>query len=110
MGGTAMRIRLILLVAVSLTLSTGAFANYKKDYCGNRDYVGNTGAKYPHLHCGKSFFSLSRAARDHINFNGRGNCNKVNEILADHQNQYGSATNPAAITTALEAYQQAGCP
>jgi hypothetical protein len=106
-----MRFRLLLVVAMTITFSIAASAaNYKKDYCGNTDYVGNTGAKYPHLHCGKSFFTLSRSGNDHINFNGRPNCNKVNEVLADAQNQYGSAADAAAITTALEAYRDAGCP
>jgi len=106
-----MRNRIVLILALLVTLPTAAFAlNYKKDYCGNQDYVGNTGAKYPHMHCGKSFFTLSRSGNDHINFNGRPNCNKVDEVLADSQNQYGSATNPAAITTALQAYKAAGCP
>lgn len=97
-------------VVMAVTMSTAAFANYKKDYCGNQDYVGNTGARYAHLHCGKSFFTLSKTSTSHINFNGRGNCNKVNDVLADKQNYYGTAANMAAITTALEAYKTDGCP
>jgi hypothetical protein len=64
------------------------------------------------LHCGKRFFTLSKAKKknNHINFNGRGNCNKVDQVLADWQNQYGSAANPGAITTALQTYRAAGCP
>jgi hypothetical protein len=53
---------------------------------------------------------LSRSAKDHINFNGRGNCNKVTEVLDDKQNQYGTTTDMGAITTALEAYKAGGCP
>lgn len=102
--------RTIIAIAAIAIVPMTALANYKKDYCGNQDYVGNTGAKYAHLHCGKSFFTLSRSAKDHINFNGRGNCNKVTEVLDDKQNEYGTATNMGAITTALEAYKTAGCP
>ncbi len=88
-----------------------AFAvNYKKDYCGGEDYVGNAGSKYPHLHCGKDFLTLSRSGSDHINFNGRPNCNKVNEVLDDVAGNYGSASDKAAITNALTAYKNAGCP
>jgi hypothetical protein len=106
-----MRNRIILTLALLMAMPAAALAaNYKKDYCGNQDYVGNTGARYPHMHCGKGFITLSRSGNDHINFNGRPNCNKVNEVLADAQNQYGNANNPAAITTTLEAYKTAGCP
>jgi len=102
--------RMILALAAITILPVAALANYKKDYCGNKDYVGNSSAKYAHLHCGKSFFTLSRSAKDHINFNGRGNCNKVTEVLDDKKNQYGTAADEDAITTALEAYKAAGCP
>ena len=102
--------QMILVIAAIAILPATALANYKKDYCGNKDYVGNTSAKYAHLHCGKSFFTLSRTGSDHINFNGRGNCNKVTEVLDDKQNQYGTAANMGAITTALQAYKDAGCP
>jgi hypothetical protein len=103
------RTTVVLLVLSVFLPVTAKAVNYKKDYCGNADYVGNTGAKYPHLHCGKSFFTLSKST-GHINFNGRGNCNKVEEVLADKQNQYGTAADPGAITTALESYQGDGCP
>jgi hypothetical protein len=106
-----MRNRMILIASLIAILPTGAFAtNYKKDFCGNKDYVGNTGSRYPHMHCGKSFMTLSRSSNDHINFNGRPNCNKVNEVLDDKQNQYGNASDPAAITAVLDSYKTAGCP
>jgi hypothetical protein len=105
-----MSTRTILAIAVIAILPVTALAvDYKKTYCGKQDYVGNTGAKYAHLHCGKSFFTLSRGKKDHINFNGRGNCNKVDEVLADKDNQYGTAADMQAITTALEAYKAQGC-
>jgi hypothetical protein len=103
--------RWMAIVAVSLVLPTGAAAvNYKKDYCGNQEYVGNTGKKYAHLHCGKSFFTLSKTKSNHTNFNGNGNCNKVDEVLNDKEGFYGTAANMTAITNALDAYKNAGCP
>lgn len=102
--------RMMAFLIASMVFATPAFANYKKDYCGNQDYVGNTGARYAHLHCGKNFFTLSKTRTNHTNFNGRGNCNKVDEVLADKNDYYGTAANMAAITTALEAYKAAGCP
>lgn len=96
--------------AFLMAASKPAFAvNYKKAYCGGQDYVGNAGGKYPHLHCGKDFFTLSRSKSDHINFNDKPNCNKVDETLADPDRNYGSANDKAAITTALTAYKNAGC-
>lgn len=106
-----MRVLSMLIILLIMALSTEAFAlDYKKTYCGNQEYVGNSGARYAHLHCGKSFFTLSRAKTDKVNFNGRPNCNKVDEVLADKQNQYGSANDPQAITNALDAYKADGCP
>jgi len=101
----------LMTLALSVLLTTTALAvNYKKDYCGNQEYVGNTGSRYAHLHCGKDFFTLSKTSSNHINFNGRGNCNKVDEVLADKEGYYGTAKNMGAITTALTSYKTAGCP
>ncbi len=94
-----------LFIVLSLALLPGlAMANYKRDYCGGNEFIGGD---YPHLHCGKNFFTLSRSRSDHINFNGRHNCKKVQEVLSDPGREY---NNKQAITTILEAYQRAGCP
>lgn len=102
----------LLIISVLIPFLPGpAFAiNYKKDYCGGAEYVGNAGGKYPHLHCTKDIFTLSRSKTDHINLHNRPNCNKVAEILSDPGRNYSSANNAAAITNALTAYQTAGCP
>ena len=100
------------LIVLSLAiLVLGVLAkpvNYKKDYCGNQDYVGNNGNKYPHLHCDKSFLTLSRSSTKHDKLQGR--CNKVLEILNDWENYYGRANDPAAITNVLRKYHNDDCP
>ena len=54
-----MKITLVLAALTLLVLATEA-VNIKKKYCGNDEYVGNPGSKYPHLHCGKNFITLSK--------------------------------------------------
>ncbi len=62
-----------LLVSATLPHQAHA-ASYKKEYCGNADYVtnngpGNDGGKiYPHLHCGSSWISFSANKNNHKNF------------------------------------------
>lgn len=85
-------------------------ANYKKDYCGGNEYVGNAGGKYPHIHCTKTVFTLSRSKTNHINLHEKGNCKKVDEILGDSDRYYGSANDVGAITGALQAYRADDCP
>ena len=100
---------LFVLGLVILVLTSCAdVVNYKKDYCGNEEYVGNNGNKYPHLHCGRNFLTLSRSKTNHNNLQGK--CNKVEEILADPDYYYGSAANSTAITIVLTKYQEKGCP
>jgi hypothetical protein len=108
---TSPLIKLMIISAFFLLTPGLAHAvNYKNQFCSQQDYVGNAGNKYPHLHCGKSIFTLSRSRSDHINFHDKTNCNKVNDVLGDPTRNYGSANNPQAITNALQAYQAAGCP
>ena len=104
-----MKTFLIILVVVILFALTEA--NFKKDYCGNQDYLGNNGNKYPHLHCGKDFFTFSKGKKNHNNLYGpRGAaCDKVQEILNDSNALYGNAANPGAITTALQAFYNGEC-
>ena len=94
------------LVILVLAILTEA-VNFKKDYCGNQDYVGNNGNKYPHLHCGKSFLTLSRSRKRHNNLQRR--CNKVLEILNNWKYYYGRAKQPCAITTVLQNYYNDKC-
>ncbi len=97
----------IALVLAALVLVSEA-VNFKKQYCGNHEYVGNRGHKYPHLHCGKNFLTLSRESNRHTGLIEK--CNKINEILADKRNYYGEATDPQKITAALKLYFRDVCP
>ncbi len=94
----------IALVLAALVLVSAA-VNFKKQYCGNQEYVGNPGHKYPHLHCGKNFLTLSRDSNRHTGLIER--CNKIKEILED--NYYGEATNTQLITAALKLYFKDVC-
>ena len=102
-----MKITLVLAALTLLVLATEA-VNIKKKYCGNDEYVGNLGSKYPHLHCGKNFITLSKGKKSHNNLQGK--CSTVNRILGDVNGYYGNAGNKQAITNALTAYKNDGCP
>jgi len=102
-----MKFILVVSLFVILLLAVEA-VNIRKVYCDNQEYVGNPGGKKPHLHCGKDFLSLKRSSGKHNNLEGA--CNKVNEILGDPDNYYGTAGDPAAITRVLTKYQEDDCP
>ncbi len=59
-----MKTSIIAIMVLGLSLaSMPAMAkknNYKKDYCSSQDYVGNSSNKYPHLHCGRGFYTYSK--------------------------------------------------
>ncbi len=98
-----MKAFLVLSAVVIFALAVEA-VNFKKDYCKNQDYVGNPGSRYPHLHCGKSFLTLSRSKSQHDNLEGR--CNKVAELLSDPRFFYAGIKE---ITVVLQAYRKDGC-
>ncbi len=103
-----MKIILVVSIFIILMLTTEAKVNFKRRYCGNYEYIGNPGSRYPHLHCGKRFLTLSISSNQHHNL--QGHCNKVNEILGNPQYYYGNAGNPGAITTVLNDYKNDRCP
>ena len=82
--------------------------NYKSDYCGNQEYVGNDGGRYPHLHCGSNFLTFSRGKKKHDNLQGK--CDKVLEII-DYveSNEYINENTATAITDVLRAYYEKDC-
>ena len=85
-----MKLPLIALCLLSFILINAVEAtNYKKKYCGNEEFV--PGVKYPHLHCGKDFFTLSYSGGNkHVNFvDGNGaQCKKIDKVL-DSPSEYG---------------------
>lgn len=105
---------LTLACLAALLAPISAHANYAKDNCGGQEYLGNEGSKYPHLHCGKDFLTLSRSKNDHINLapnsvKAAKACNKTAELLAAPIWNAQNTTNPGAITTALQSFQHDGC-
>ena len=73
----------------ALTLSTLVLAaspayavDWKKQYCGGQEYIPS-GSKYPHLHCGKDFYTYSKTSSNHANMvNGdQANCGIVRSTI-----------------------------
>lgn len=84
--------------------------NFKKTFCNNEDFLGNGGAKRPHLHCGTNFISYKKANGDHSNITDMGDCNRTNGVFDDIKANKVSFANYEAIYNALVSYHQAGCP
>lgn len=57
------------LIAVAFSLSmiipSVSSANLKSTYCGGKEYLGNPGNVYPHLHCDKDFIVYSKSKGNH---------------------------------------------
>lgn len=79
----------------------------KQEYCGNRDYVGNSGKLYPHLHCGEKSLTLYRSRSDYINLHGQ--YATLKRVLEHADYYYGQANNKQTITAVLERYEKDGC-
>jgi hypothetical protein len=61
--------RLVSIVIGFVTLVTQwrvvTSAGYKKDYCGNNEFIPSE--IYPHVHCGKDFYTWSQTSNKHDN-------------------------------------------
>ena len=94
---------LIVIVVLSFTdLSEGKKSkksgiNYRAKYAHNKEYVGNPGYKYPHIHIGKDFIVYSKGRRDHVELHK--DSSKASEVLRNED--YSNAENPEAITDIL---------
>jgi hypothetical protein len=99
----------------AVLIPAAAVANYKTQYCGGVEYVGQAdGNKYPHLHCNKDYLTFSYSKNNHKNLAPNSiardkKCNATNDLLANPLWDATNTTNPGAITTALQAFQAAGC-
>lgn len=102
-----MKISLVVSAFYVIMLAVEA-VNIKRVYCDNQEFVGNLPSRYPHLHCGKSFLTLSRTGSNHLNMQGQ--CNVVDRVLSDWEFYYGRARDPQAITNVLNHYQGDRCP
>ncbi|WP_242602482.1 hypothetical protein [Legionella rowbothamii] len=85
-------------------------ANFKRTFCNNQEYLGNGGAKRPHLHCGANFISYKKANGDHSNITEMGDCNRTNSVFDDIKANRTAFAHYEAIYNALVLYHQAGCP
>ena len=106
-----MRKTILVLCIVSLLLPTAALAgNYKKAYCGNKEYLGNPGKKYPHLHCGKDFLTFSESAKKHLNLHDvKAGCKRAANVISDKDINAKTTEDPQAITKAVKAFMDAEC-
>ncbi len=82
---------------------------YCKDYAGTNkkgDYfVGNLPGNYPHLHCGKTFLTLSEVDGKHTSYES-GPCNKIIKTFQDKQH---ILSVNKEITDVLQAYFKDNC-
>ena len=104
-----MKLPLIALCLLSFILINAVEANYKKDYCGNQEFV--PGTKYPHLHCGKGFFTLSyKGGNKHVNFVGKKGvmCSNVNKVLGSPC-EYDNFNRFPAIINAIKKFNKKEC-
>lgn len=85
-------------------------SNFKKVYCNNQEYLGNSGAKRPHLHCDSNFMSYKKASGDHSNITEFGDCHRTNAVFENIKANRTAFADYQAIYNALVLYHQAGCP
>ena len=86
---------------------------YCKDYASGKNkandyFVGNPPKKYPHLHCGKDFLTLSKGKGAHNEL--KGNCGKIHDVYYDKKHFYETAGEPDNITAVLKKYFGDICP
>ena len=82
-------------------------ANYMKKYCGNSIYIPH-GNRYPHLHCGKDFFTLSvkkKVKEPFVTAHGV-DCKRVKKVLGDPGRYY---NNIGDITRVLQNFHRKEC-
>lgn len=84
--------------------------NFKKIYCGNQEFLGNSATKRPHLHCGESFLAYKKANGDHTNITDFGTCNRTNAVFDDIKSNKNAFADYQGIYNALVLFHQAGCP
>ncbi|ARG96914.1 hypothetical protein [Legionella micdadei] len=84
--------------------------DFKKEFCGNMEYLGNASSKRPHLHCGKSFMAYKKANGDHTNITDIGDCKRTNTVFDDIKANKTAFADYQGIYNALVLYHQSGCP
>ena len=95
--------RIILALAALFLFVITAEADFKKDYCGKKEYVGIETRGHVHLHCGDSwmvFTSAGGAHKDLVKKN-QVRCPAINEITQDMYSKE-SEDNQNAIKAVLD--------
>ncbi|WP_231296898.1 hypothetical protein [Fluoribacter dumoffii] len=107
----------ITLVGFLTLISFNTFAsqanlkiNFKKTYCGNVDYLGNSATKRPHLHCGEHFIAYKKNNGDHLNIAESGTCARTDLVFDEIKANRNAFADYQGIYNALVAYHQSGCP
>jgi len=99
------------LAVVGLTQMAAVHAeNYKKDYCGNKEFV-TLESKYPHLHCDKDFFVYSASKKDHKDL-GRGDkasCERTRATIDTIKALSDVTTGKAEMLAATLAFARVNC-
>ena len=92
---------LLVLVVLALSVLIVQAANLKRQYCGNEEFLGNDPpTRYPHLHCGRRYITLSLQSNNHINFfdkKGIVRCNVILNMVINNPGSYEHAEYPQVI-------------
>ena len=94
---------ILALAALSLlVIAVEAKLNFKKDYCGNKEYVGIGKRGHAHLHCGDNWMVFTSGGGKHKDLVKKNDvrCSAINEITPDeYENE--SEDDRNAITAVL---------
>ncbi len=105
------RVALSALVLVAVPALAQA-TDYKKVYCGKKEYVGNPSNKYPHLHCGSNFYTYSKGSNDHLNMVGKkgpqcGTARNAQEQI--HDLDASTVQDKPAMVTSVDSFVAGEC-
>ena len=104
---------LLVLVVLSLSVLIVQAANFKSTYCGNQEFLGNDPpTRYPHLHCGRRYITLSLQPNHHINFfdkKGIVRCNTILNMVINNPESYEHAKYPQVIHDVASKFYQDFC-
>ena len=103
-----MKLTLATLLALAVLVVLTEATNYKRKYCGGATYVGNPGSKTPHLHCDKSYMAFKAKDGQHTNFFDKkgARCTVIRNL---DSSKWSTASDPGAITTAVNNFLEGEC-
>ncbi len=102
-------------IFISASVSSFAYVphvkvNFKKTYCNNQEFLGNSASKRPHLHCGETFIAYKKANGDHTNITEFGSCGRTDSVFDDIKANRNAFADYQGVYNALVTFHQAGCP